>query len=169
MIPVGSDEITALALAAPGPVLITRRLNVFGNVQAGVRRAVLVLVAAGLTGALGCGPGGDKLYKVSGKVSYDGQPIKEGRILFRNTGADGKAYSAPITDGAYELMCEPGKMRVEVIASRVIPGKFKKGENGEPEPIPVAEMYIPAKYNSNSTLTAEVKTAVNEIPFDLTK
>ena len=140
------------------------------NVQAGARRAVLAVVAVVLTTAAGgCGSGGDKLYKVSGKVSYDGVPVPEGRILFRNTGGDGRAYSGPITDGEYEVMCEPGKMRVEIIASRVIPGKFKKGENGEPDPIPVGEMYIPAKYNSSSTLTAEVKSSATEVPFDLAK
>ena len=128
----------------------------------------LVLAALVLCLAGGCGAG-DRLTKVSGKVTFNGEPVKEGRILFRNTGGDQKAYSGAITDGSYQLECEAGKMRVEVIASRVIPGKFKKGENGEPDPIPVAEMYIPAKYNSNSTLTAEVSGAAQEIPFDLTK
>ena len=132
------------------------------------RRAVLAALAVALAGALGCGSGGG-LTKVTGKVTYNGEPVKEGRILFRNTGADGKAYSGPITDGAYAVECEPGTMRVEIIASRVIPGKFKKGENNEPDPIPVAEMYIPAKYNSNSTLTAEVTSSPKDIPFDLTK
>ncbi|HEY1191332.1 MAG TPA: hypothetical protein VGE74_27100 [Gemmata sp.] len=127
---------------------------------------MLALWAAGLVGACGCGSDGSKLYKVTGKVSFDGQPVKEGRILFRNLGADGKAYSAPITDGTYEVMCEPGKMRVEIIASRVIPGKMVKGEG---EMIPAAEMYIPAKYNSDSTLTAEVKASSNDIPFELAK
>ena len=136
----------------------------FVNVRAG-----LALLAVGLAlAATGCGKG-EKLTRVTGKVSYEGQPISEGRILFRNTGGDQRAYSAAITNGEYEVMCEPGAMRVEIIASRVIPGKFKKGENGEPEPIPVAEMYIPAKYNSSSTLTAEVKTSSTEIPFDLRK
>lgn len=139
----------------------------FVNVQAGARRAALAAVAIGLAAvAGGCGQGGN-LSKVTGKVSYDGQPVPEGRILFRST--DGRAYSGPITNGEYEVMCEPGKMRVEIIASRVIPGKFVKGENGEKEPIPAAEMYIPAKYNSASTLTAEVKSSSTEVPFDLAK
>lgn len=141
----------------------------FVKARAGTRRAVLALLAVGAAAvAAGCGGDGSKLHKVTGKVSYNGQPVPEGRILFRNTG-DGRAYSAPIADGAYEVMCEAGQMRVEIIASRVIPGKFKKGENNEPEPIPVAEMYIPTKYNSASTLTAEVKTSSTEIPFDLPK
>lgn len=132
------------------------------------RCAALAALAVGLIGGLGCGSG-SSLAKVSGKVTYNGEPVKEGRILFRNTEGDQKAYSGAITDGTYQLECEPGKMRVEVTASRIIPGKFKKGENGEPEPVPVGEMYIPAKYNSNSTLTAEVSGSPKEIPFDLAK
>ena len=136
----------------------------FVNVRAG-----LALLAVGLAlTATGCGKG-ETLTRVTGKVSYEGQPISEGRILFRNTGGDQRAYSAAITNGAYELMCEPGTMRVEIIASRVIPGKFKKGENGEKELIPEAEMYIPTKYNSESKLSAEVKSSANDVPFDLTK
>ncbi|MDY3552129.1 hypothetical protein R5W24_001209 [Gemmata sp. JC717] len=140
----------------------------FVDQSVAARWAALVVLAVASVGALGCGSGSG-LTKVSGKVTYNGEPVKEGRILFRNTGGDQKAYSGAIADGTYQLECEPGQMRVEVTASRVIPGKFKKGENGEPDPIPVAEMYIPAKYNSNSTLTAEVSGSSKEIPFDLAK
>ncbi len=134
---------------------------------ASIRR--VCAAAAVALAAAGCGSGGGKLHKVTGKVTFEGEPVKEGRILFRAAGGDQRAYSGPITDGTYELTCEPGPVRVEVTASRVIPGKFKKGENGEPEPIPVAEMYIPARYNTSSTLTAEVKSGSNDIPFDLKK
>lgn len=119
--------------------------------------------------ALGCGgDGGPTLYNVSGTVSYDGKPIEQGRIQFRNTGSDGRAYSGEIKNGSYQLRSEAGTMQVEVIATRIIPGKFVKGQNGEPEPIPAAEMYIPAKYNSATKLTAEVKGS-STIPFDLEK
>ena len=132
------------------------------------RRLALALVAVGLAAAAGCG-GGEGLHKVKGTVSYDGQPVAEGRILFRNTGGDGRAYSAPVVNGAYEVMCEPGSMRVEITATRPVPGKFTKGANGEPDPIPLTEMYIPAKYNTATTLTAEVTDSSAEIPFTLTK
>ena len=127
-----------------------------------------LLAAALALAATGCGSG-DGLQKVTGKVSYDGQPISEGRILFRNTTGDQKAYSGAITEGRYEVMCEPGTMRVEVTAMRVVPGKFQQGPGGDKDRVPATEMYIPAKYNSESKLTAEVKTSANDVPFDLTK
>ncbi len=118
--------------------------------------------------AVGCG--GDKgarQYAISGIVKFDGEPIKEGRITFRKAdGPAGQSFSGPITDGAYDLKAEPGAMVVEIIASRLIPGKFDKS-NGTPEP--VGEMYIPKKYNAATTLKANVEAKSNTIPFELTK
>jgi hypothetical protein len=115
----------------------------------------------------GGGSGGPKLYKVTGSVSYNGEPIKEGRIVFRKSGSpSGQSYSAPIADGNYSLESEAGAMVVEITGSRIIPGKFDKS-NGTPEPL--GEMYIPAKYNSATKLTATVESKTNTIPFQLDK
>ena len=66
---------------------------------------------------------------------------------------------------AVSLQAEPGKISVEITAPRIIPGKFDKS-NGTPEP--VGEMYIPKKYNANTTLSAEVTPdGENQIPFVL--
>lgn len=109
---------------------------------------------------------GPKLYPVSGKVTFEGEPVKEGRITFKVGGTAGKGYSAEIKDGAYSAQIEPGKAVVEVTASRLIPGKFDTS-NGTKEP--VGEMYIPAKYNSATKLSAEIKPQSNDVPFDLKK
>lgn len=137
---------------------ITRRLM-------NVLSLVMLAVAAA-----GCGGGnkGPALYKVSGAITFDGTPIEEGRIQFRKTEGDGRAYGGEIKNGSYSLQCEAGKMSVSVTASRIIPGKFDKS-NPDDEPQPVGEMYIPKKYNDNTELTAEVKPSANDIPFTLTK
>ncbi|MDQ3333262.1 MAG: hypothetical protein M3552_21880 [Planctomycetota bacterium] len=128
----------------------------------------MVALAISTAGLLGCGRGDDgpALYPVTGKVTFDNQPIAEGRVVFRKLDGDQKAFSSEIRDGVYELTVEPGKMSVEVLASRPVPGKFDHS-NGTPEP--VGEMYIPEKYNSKTTLQAEVTVdGDNEIPFALT-
>lgn len=116
--------------------------------------------------AIGCGGGedGPSMYPVSGTVTFDGNPVEDGRVLFRELEGDRRAFSAPIENGEYELMAEPGRMTVEITASRLIPGKFDTS-NGTPEPM--GEMYIPAQYNRETTLEAEVKSSDNDIPFDL--
>lgn len=115
---------------------------------------------------LGCGPSGLDTQPVSGKVTFDGQPIAEGRILFRGMGSDPRAFSAEIKNGQYQMEALAGKMRVEITASRPVPGKFDESNPGEK--VPVGEMYIPARYNSQSELTAEVTSGQNELNFDLT-
>ncbi|HPM83083.1 MAG TPA: hypothetical protein PLF81_20405 [Candidatus Anammoximicrobium sp.] len=122
------------------------------------------LLAAGMI--FGCGSSGLDTNPVSGKVTFDGQPIQEGRITFRGMGSDPRAFSAEIKNGQYQMEAVAGKMKVEIIASRPVPGKFDESNPGEK--VPVGEMYIPAKYNSQSELTAEVTSGSNELNFDLT-
>lgn len=115
----------------------------------------------------GCTPAptGPAQFPVKGTVTFDGKPVESGRILFRKIGEGDRAYGGEITNGDYSFPSEAGKVKVEITASRIIPGKFDTS-NGTQEP--VGEMYIPAKYNSKSTLEAEVKSSGdNTIPFDL--
>lgn len=116
---------------------------------------------------VGCGStaAGPKLVPVQGSVQFDGAPVPDGRIVFRKTDGDGRAFSGLIKDGAYKLDAEPGRMAVVITASRLIPGKFDNS-NGTPEP--VGEMYIPPQYNDATSLVAEVAgNGKNEFPFEL--
>lgn len=129
-------------------------------------RAALLLAAAMVLAGCGGGSSGPPLYEVSGTVMFDGKPVEDGRIVFRKTDGDKRAFSGEIKEGSYELTTEAGKMEVVIRASRIIPGKFDNS-NGTPEP--VGEMYIPAKYNSKTTLTKEVSdSGSNEFDFELT-
>lgn len=118
--------------------------------------------------SLGCGKGtdGPQLYSVTGTATFDGSPIETGKILFRSAGA-GKGFAGDIVNGEYKLEAEAGEMKVEITASRIIPGKFDNS-NPDDDPQPVGEMYIPAKYNTESELKATVKAdGENTIPFEL--
>lgn len=119
---------------------------------------------------VGCSDGGGDapdVYPVSGTVTFDGIPVAIGRIEFRADAGAGEAYSADIKDGAYSLETVPGTMKVSVIASRPVPGKFGEPAAPEEPPPPVMEMYIPAEFNTATTLTAEVTTGSNTVPFAL--
>jgi hypothetical protein len=107
--------------------------------------AVAVLAAAGCSNQ-------PKLYPVSGTVTFDGQPVETGDILFISAAGDRGPDAAKIADGKYTVQTTAGTKRVEVSASRIRPGGAK-GAGGEPVP----EEYIPARYNIESQLTAEVK------------
>lgn len=125
---------------------------------------LFALLATSMT--LGCSDsGGLDTQPVTGNVTFDGQPIPEGRIQFRKTEGDQRAFSAEIKDGQYQMEALPGKVQVEVTASRPVPGKFDESNPGEK--VPIGEMYIPARYNSQTELTAEVTSGANQLDFDL--
>ena len=125
-----------------------------------------VVVAALLcVGVSGCSSSSDGLEPVEGTVTFDGEPIKEGRIQFRGT-TDSRAFSAPIVDGKYSTELPEGASSVEITASRPVPGKFDESNPGER--VPVGEMYIPAKYNSQTELTADIASGPNAVDFALT-
>ena len=119
------------------------------------------------TALSGCGGGADgpELQQVHGQVQFDGQPVENGRILFRMEAGDQKSYSAEIVNGSYELDAEAGSAIVEITATRDT-GKTDD-QGGAAEPVPIVEMYIPAEYNSASTLKKDVAAGENEISFDL--
>jgi hypothetical protein len=129
----------------------------------------LMMLAAILATTMLSGCGGSSgldTHPVSGNVTFDGQPVQEGRIQFRAVGGDQRAFSGEIKNGLYVLEALAGKASVEIVASRLVPGKFDESNPGEK--VPVGEMYIPARYNSQTELTADVTAGKNQIDFALT-
>lgn len=116
---------------------------------------VLLLTTAGCVG----GTDGPQTFTTSGKVTWKGEPIETGRIIFRMEEGDRKGFSAPIKDGSYSIETQAGRMRVEIRASRIIPGEFD--ESNPDEKTPKGEMYIPPEYNSRSTLEYNVTESSN--------
>lgn len=137
----------------------------------------------------GCGGSSAGVHaKVSGKITYKGQPIKGGKMLFVT--ADGTGYPATInSDGTYSATDLPtGEMIITVETESL---KKSKGTGGASEqrytqmqgsmkaPADRAggtpnndELYvkIPVKYatSSTSTLTFTMKSGRNVVSFDLT-
>lgn len=104
--------------------------------------------------SLGCsGPSGPPTYPVSGEVTFNGEPVATGTILFEPFQSDGTLpASGQIIDGKFNFEIEKGDKKVKVFADR---------EVGDPDPVMGArrrENYIPAKYNDRTELFAEVTT-----------
>jgi hypothetical protein len=110
----------------------------------------------------GCGRSGPATYPVSGAVTWNGAPLTEGSIVFM--AADGKAAAAAgtINTGRFAFPAQAGTKKVEIRAVR---------EVGEVIPrmgVKARQSYIPATYNSKTTLTAEViPGGANQFTFDL--
>ncbi len=136
------------------------------NTTKRTRRSLLALLTVAVISMAGCGGSdGPKMYSLNGIVTLDSQPVSEGQITFR-TAKDGRRFVGQIKDGKYEVKAESGEMLVEIIASRVVPGKVDKTTNPGVEE-PVTEMYIPKKYNSETTLTTKVDGSSTIPTFEL--
>jgi hypothetical protein len=134
-------------------------------VAAAPRCAVVFLIAL----TLGCSTG-PPVGKVRGKVSFKGQPVKEGTVTLLNP-TEGGAYEASInSDGTYEV---PGDVKtgdyvVEIKPLMVMvdtdPGK------SPPAPMEKKAPDIPVKYRQQGStpLKASVKAGQNDIPFEMT-
>lgn len=110
--------------------------------------------------ATGCSSG-PRTYKVTGAVTLDGKPVPMGDVLLVSDDGARGPDAAKIQDGRFELRSTAGKKRVEIRAHRQI-GNGPMG--------PIYDDYLPADYNSGSTLTAEVSAdRANHFAFNLAR
>ena len=103
-----------------------------------------------------------KRYPVSGTVKLDGQPLSDDGLIYFKTIATGAIDACNIKAGKYTGNVEAGDRRVEIVVFRVKTVDID-GMKGETQ-----ENLIPAKYNSESTLTAKVTTSgPNQFDFEV--
>jgi hypothetical protein len=136
-----------------------------------ITRAMIVGIAvASMASAVGCRRNdGPERVALSGKITFQGQPVQEGQIRFVAIGGT----EAPVTigavkDGVYSMAANNGvpvgTHRVEIVAFNP----------GDPAPIgpgaPPRKQLLPAKYNRQSELTVSIDTGQKQSAkdFDLT-
>src|SRR4051794_39698315 len=118
------------------------------------RHAPLIAGFLALAFAGGCSDGATST--VSGKVTLDGEPLKEGLIKFLP--ADGKSQNAdaPVKDGRSTATMPPGEKRVEISAPKVV-GKRKMYDTPDSPTVDEVKELLPAKYNTSGDLKLTVK------------
>ena len=113
----------------------------------------------------GCGDSGPDKAIVSGKVSYRGEPVRDGRIRFVPIeGTKGPASGAVIRDGSYAAKAiggvPLGKLRVEIKAYRQPSSASRREGPTGPDLVLKTEtlvQYLPPKYNRQSELTVTLE------------
>lgn len=126
----------------------------------------LILCVAGACVLSGCGQDASpETITVSGTVVLDDTPVARGQIIFSDPSRQARSSGGDIVDGKFTFDASPGNKRVEIIAMREVPGKMDKSNPGEERPL--MEQYIPAKYNADSTLTADVSPGSAPFEFKL--
>lgn len=122
---------------------------------------------------LGCGPKDGYaelgLVEVTGTVTLDGKPLPQAKVTFES---DDKRLATGVTDSAghYALMydsetrgCLPGPKTV-----RITTGAADVEGGGAAEGSTSGKQTLPARFNTNSELKADVSAAQKTINFDLT-
>ncbi|WP_020472586.1 hypothetical protein [Zavarzinella formosa] len=121
----------------------------------------VLLAAIGLTA--GCDGGGSK---VTGKVTFDGNPIENGSIVFVEAGGKGRPEGAPIKNGEYSITVPHGSYKVQVTAEKMTTVKSLPTTGGGKTASEEMRNYIPARYQGEKTeLTATVDG--KPVNFDL--
>lgn len=114
----------------------------------------------------GCGDA--DVCHVSGKVTYNGQPVKAGMISLEPADGKSQPHGIPITDGRYisteNSRIEPGKYIVRITA----PDLSRSNPNanvGPNDPVRPAVPLVPVNWNVRSNLSLELKPGLNEANF----
>ncbi len=142
---------------------------------------VLVGLPILLLGLSGCGGPSDQpeLGQVSGTITLDGKPLSGVAVVFQPD--DGRpAHGTTDANGKYELTyirnirgTKVGHNRVEIAPSEE--AEEDEGDSGDedadgPQPKRPAnsrKRSVPARYNTQSELEADVKSGKNTFNFDL--
>ena len=136
---------------------------------------LLILLFCCFIVTVGCSK--DSRLSVSGNVVFDGIPIKEGSIAFMPVGQEGgSGGSGLITDGKYDVLVSQGKMMVQIYAERdPTPQEIQERERNPmgsssmmPGSAPLKVQFIPEKYNTVSTLRADIQKTEKNLDFTLT-
>ena len=143
----------------------------------------VVVFAATLSG---CGDdnGFDRRYTVSGQVTYNGQPLKKGKIYFVHEDSSKRQGSGDIEEGAIVNVTtvDPGdglfagkyKVMITALEAVDLAGVTKK-YSAVPDQVTVAKAQsksnslIPKKYSNavDSGLTADVSSSNRTLNFEL--
>ncbi|MGE3819977.1 MAG: hypothetical protein AB7I30_11105 [Isosphaeraceae bacterium] len=123
--------------------------------------------------ATGCGQSGPVMGRVSGTVTYKGQPLTKGNVSFVSTEPSRPNASGAITsDGSFTLQTrEPGDGaevgEYKIAVTDIDPDSYNTALPGEAPKVPKSE--IPAKYADANTsgLTHSVTTGSNTVTLEL--
>ncbi|QDS96681.1 hypothetical protein FF011L_54930 [Roseimaritima multifibrata] len=115
----------------------------------------------GVAAILGCGSSGPTTYPVTGNVTYKGEPIETGSVVFDPVGGAGISGMGGIQNGKLTAEVPAGEM---ILRFSSMKSTDKKDEYGEL----ITESLIPDKYNANSEIRKTISAdGPNELDIKL--
>jgi len=114
---------------------------------------------------VGCG---DRKSSVSGTVTFEGQPVKDGSVTFVKSEGEVVREGAVIRDGTFQASLPPGEYKIELNAQKVVSKRKQKGFDGKDEEVDITEELFPERYNTKTTLTKKINRGANTVKLDAT-
>jgi hypothetical protein len=105
--------------------------------------------------------------EVTGTVTVDGSPAKEGSIAFFPVDGKSTTAGAAIIDGKYTATVPLGQAKVEIRVPKVV-GQKKLYDTPDSPIKPLMDESLPPKYNDASELTIDVQPGEMQQDYDLT-
>jgi hypothetical protein len=130
-----------------------------------IARLMVCLLLGTLVWAAGCS-GASGVGTVSGQVTLDSEPLKEGVVRFVPVDGKSQTSSAVITNGTFTATVPVGTMRVEFSASRVL-GRRKVYDDLNSPTVEVVGERIAERFNVKSELRINVRTGRQSETFNL--
>jgi hypothetical protein len=114
---------------------------------------------------------GPPIGEVTGKVTFRGQPVTEGRVSFSHVAAGYGADALLESDGTFSVVTDEGGLLIGDYRVAVSPLVVQDSSDPNTPPVGVEKPArdIPKKYRNDSTsgLTASVVEGKNEFAFDM--
>jgi len=128
----------------------------------GLWLVVVILCAPVFVSCNGTGGEGER---VSGTVTVDGAPVKNGSIAFKSVD-DKTPAGANIRDGSDEAIVPRGKVKVEIRVPVVV-GQRKLYDTPDSPTMDVSKESLPANYNDKTELELDVVAGGNNKDWEL--
>jgi hypothetical protein len=127
-----------------------------------MRRLIALLMLA-LPPVLGCGGGYENVAEVTGQVTMDGRPLPNVKVAFQPSAGGRGSSGVTDAEGRYTLQYVTDQEGALIGSHSVYITGARGGGAGQSGPT----VPIPAVYNMQTTLTAEVVAGENQIDFAL--
>jgi len=127
-------------------------------------RCVHLLSAMVIVSAVGCAK--EELAIVSGSVTIDGTPAKEGYVNFFPADGRGSTAGGAMVDGSYSATMQPGPKKVEIRVQKVV-GYVKLYDTPDSPVQPNRVEVLPPKYHDQTKLVLDAKLGENKQDFTL--
>ena len=119
----------------------------------------------------GCSPSGPAVGEVSGKVTFKGQPVKEGTVTFLNPNEGGAGESPIDANGNYTIpQLVVGEVGEHIVIVTPLM-EMKDTDPGKSPPAPVEKSApnIPVKYRQQglTPLKTRIKEGKNEFQIEM--